>query len=148
MEAIEEKFGSEVDYAQLVKLFGDFCQHDSEGKYSPGSLRRSGRRHHGRAPKGLQQILLRAAAFSSGPELYASDREALNYIKEHEKRGGESHQLALHPELAAITYFCMLLPLLQKRIWTFSARHSRIDREIERAFYSFRGYRRRGVELN
>jgi len=35
----------------------------------------------------------------------------------------------------------MLLPLLQKRIWTFnSARHSRIDREIGRAFYSFRGY--------
>jgi hypothetical protein len=38
MEAIEEKFGSEVDYAQLVKLFGDFCQHDSEGKYSPGAI--------------------------------------------------------------------------------------------------------------
>jgi hypothetical protein len=36
---------------------------------------------YGRDPKGLRQILLRAAAFSSGPELYASGRKALTYKK-------------------------------------------------------------------
>jgi IS1 family transposase len=38
VEAIEQKFGSEVNYAQLIKLFGDYGQHDSEGKYSPGAI--------------------------------------------------------------------------------------------------------------
>jgi IS1 family transposase len=38
VEAIEEHFGSEIDYAQLVKLFGDYGQHDSETKYSPSPI--------------------------------------------------------------------------------------------------------------
>jgi len=38
VEAIEEHFGSEVDFAQLVKLFGDYGQHDSETKYSPSPI--------------------------------------------------------------------------------------------------------------
>jgi IS1 family transposase len=33
-KAVEETFGLDVDFAQLVKLFGDFGQHD-EGRYSP-----------------------------------------------------------------------------------------------------------------
>ncbi len=38
VEAIEEHFGAEVDFAQLVKLFGDYGQHDSETKYSPSPI--------------------------------------------------------------------------------------------------------------
>jgi transposase-like protein/IS1 family transposase len=37
-KAIPECFGLDVDFAQLVKLFGDFGQHDSEGKYSPSRI--------------------------------------------------------------------------------------------------------------
>lgn len=33
--AIEDAFGSEVDFAQLVKLYGDYGQHDSAARYSP-----------------------------------------------------------------------------------------------------------------
>jgi IS1 family transposase len=33
-KAVPEVFGLDVDFAQLVKLFGDFGQHD-EGRYSP-----------------------------------------------------------------------------------------------------------------
>jgi hypothetical protein len=33
---VPEAFGLDADFAQLVKLFGDFGQHDSpEGRYSP-----------------------------------------------------------------------------------------------------------------
>ena len=35
---VEDAFGSEVDYAQLVKLFGDYGQHDANAKYSPGPI--------------------------------------------------------------------------------------------------------------
>jgi IS1 family transposase len=36
VNAIEESFGSEVDFAQLVKLYGDYGQHDAgPARYSP-----------------------------------------------------------------------------------------------------------------
>jgi IS1 family transposase len=35
VNAIEQAFGSEVDFAQLVKLYGNYGQHDSATKYSP-----------------------------------------------------------------------------------------------------------------
>lgn len=35
---VEEGFGSEIDYAQLVKLYGDYGQHDANAKYSPGPI--------------------------------------------------------------------------------------------------------------
>jgi IS1 family transposase len=36
---VEEAFGSEVDFAQLIKLYGEYGQHDSEGKYSPNPIK-------------------------------------------------------------------------------------------------------------
>jgi IS1 family transposase len=36
---VEDAFGSEVDFAQLIKLYGDYGQHDSEGKYSPNPIK-------------------------------------------------------------------------------------------------------------
>jgi len=33
--AVEDTFGGTVDFAQLIKLFGDIGQHDSESRYSP-----------------------------------------------------------------------------------------------------------------
>src|SRR5258708_11009811 len=35
---VPECFGLDVDFAQLVKLFGDFGQRGSEAKYSPGPI--------------------------------------------------------------------------------------------------------------
>jgi hypothetical protein len=35
---VEECFGSEVDFAQLLKLYGDYGQHDAEAKYSPSPI--------------------------------------------------------------------------------------------------------------
>jgi IS1 family transposase len=35
VNAIERSFGADVDFAQLVKLYGDYGQHDSATKYSP-----------------------------------------------------------------------------------------------------------------
>jgi hypothetical protein len=35
VNAVERSFGADVDFAQLVKLYGDYGQHDSEAKYSP-----------------------------------------------------------------------------------------------------------------
>jgi IS1 family transposase len=32
---VEEAFGSEVDFAQLIKLYGQYGQHDTDAKYSP-----------------------------------------------------------------------------------------------------------------
>lgn len=37
-KAIPECFGTDADFAQLVKLFGDYGQHESEGKYSPSPI--------------------------------------------------------------------------------------------------------------
>src|SRR6266852_9230962 len=34
-EGVPLAFGLDVDFAQLVKLFGDYGQHDSAGRYSP-----------------------------------------------------------------------------------------------------------------
>lgn len=31
-------FGGTVDFAQLVKLYGDYGQHDAAAKYSPGKI--------------------------------------------------------------------------------------------------------------
>jgi IS1 family transposase len=36
---VEDAFGSEVDFAQLIKLFGDYGQRDSEAKYSPNPIK-------------------------------------------------------------------------------------------------------------
>lgn len=38
VNAIENSFGSDVDFAQLVKLYGDYGQHDSATKYSPSQI--------------------------------------------------------------------------------------------------------------
>jgi IS1 family transposase len=38
INAIENSFGSDVDFAQLVKLYGDYGQHDAAGKYSPSPI--------------------------------------------------------------------------------------------------------------
>ena len=32
---VEDTFGGSVDFAQLIKLFGDIGQHDTEARYSP-----------------------------------------------------------------------------------------------------------------
>ncbi len=36
---VEDAFGSEVDFAQLIKLYGDYGQHDSATKYSPNPIK-------------------------------------------------------------------------------------------------------------
>lgn len=38
VNAIERSFGADVDFAQLVKLYGDYGQHDSATKYSPSPI--------------------------------------------------------------------------------------------------------------
>lgn len=38
VNAIEDCFGAEVNFAQLIKLYGDYGQHDSAGKYSPSPI--------------------------------------------------------------------------------------------------------------
>lgn len=38
INAIERSFGADVDFAQLVKLYGDYGQHDAEAKYSPSPI--------------------------------------------------------------------------------------------------------------
>lgn len=38
VEAVERSFGADVDFAQLVKLYGDYGQHDSATKYSPSPI--------------------------------------------------------------------------------------------------------------
>jgi IS1 family transposase/transposase-like protein len=35
---VEDVFGGSCDFAQLVKLYGDYGQHDSQAKYSPGKI--------------------------------------------------------------------------------------------------------------
>ncbi|MFI5089211.1 MAG: IS1 family transposase [Terriglobales bacterium] len=35
---VEDAFGEDVDFAQLIKLYGDFGQHDADGKYSPSPI--------------------------------------------------------------------------------------------------------------
>jgi transposase-like protein/IS1 family transposase len=37
--AVPECFGLDVDFAQLVKLFGDYGQHSPEGRYSPSPIK-------------------------------------------------------------------------------------------------------------
>ena len=38
VNAIEHSFGADVDFAQLVKLYGDYGQHGAEAKYSPSPI--------------------------------------------------------------------------------------------------------------
>src|SRR5256714_7330123 len=38
VNAIEKAFGADVDYSQLIKLYGDYGQHDHAGKYSPSTI--------------------------------------------------------------------------------------------------------------
>jgi IS1 family transposase/transposase-like protein len=38
VNAIEKAFGCDVDFAQLIKLYGDYGQHDSATKYSPSPI--------------------------------------------------------------------------------------------------------------
>ena len=35
---VEDVFGGTVDFAQLIKLFGDYGQHDAQARYSPGPI--------------------------------------------------------------------------------------------------------------
>jgi len=37
-EGVPEAFGLDVDFAQLVKLFGDYGQHDADARYSPSPI--------------------------------------------------------------------------------------------------------------
>jgi hypothetical protein len=32
---VEDAFGAEVDFAQLIKLYGQYGQHEADAKYSP-----------------------------------------------------------------------------------------------------------------
>lgn len=34
-KGVEDVFAGQADYAQLIKLYGDYGQHDAEGRYSP-----------------------------------------------------------------------------------------------------------------
>ncbi|MGC2695359.1 MAG: IS1 family transposase [Candidatus Angelobacter sp.] len=38
VHAIEREFGADVDFAQLVKLYGDYGQHDHAAKYPPSPV--------------------------------------------------------------------------------------------------------------
>jgi len=38
INAVEKNFGSDIDYAMLIKLYGDYGQHDAAGKYSPSKI--------------------------------------------------------------------------------------------------------------
>jgi IS1 family transposase len=38
VDAVEQSFGADIDFAQLVKLYGDYGQHDSATKYSPSPI--------------------------------------------------------------------------------------------------------------
>jgi IS1 family transposase/transposase-like protein len=38
VDAVEEHFGADIDFGQIVKLYGDYGQHDAAGRYSPGSI--------------------------------------------------------------------------------------------------------------
>jgi IS1 family transposase len=35
---VEDTFGAEIDFAQLVKLYGQYGQHDADAKYSPSPI--------------------------------------------------------------------------------------------------------------
>jgi len=35
---VEDAFGTEVDFAQLIKLYGQYGQHDADAKYSPSPI--------------------------------------------------------------------------------------------------------------
>jgi IS1 family transposase len=37
-QAVPDSFGLDVDFAQLVKLYGDYGQHDYAARYSPGPI--------------------------------------------------------------------------------------------------------------
>ena len=35
---VEDVFAGQADFAQMIKLYGDYGQHDTEGRYSPGQI--------------------------------------------------------------------------------------------------------------
>jgi transposase-like protein/IS1 family transposase len=35
---VEDVFAGQADFAQVIKLYGDYGQHDTEGRYSPGQI--------------------------------------------------------------------------------------------------------------
>jgi transposase-like protein/IS1 family transposase len=35
IDAVEKHFGADVDFGQVIKLYGDYGQHDAAGRYSP-----------------------------------------------------------------------------------------------------------------
>jgi IS1 family transposase len=37
-QAVADQFGTDVDFAQLVKLYGDYGQHDANARYSPSPI--------------------------------------------------------------------------------------------------------------
>jgi IS1 family transposase/transposase-like protein len=38
VDAVEEHFGADIHFGQIVKLYGDYGQHDAAGRYSPGPI--------------------------------------------------------------------------------------------------------------
>jgi len=38
VDAVEDYFGADIDFGQIVKLYGDYGQHDAAGRYSPGPI--------------------------------------------------------------------------------------------------------------
>jgi IS1 family transposase len=38
IDAVENHFGADIDFGQIVKLYGDYGQHDAAGRYSPGPI--------------------------------------------------------------------------------------------------------------
>jgi IS1 family transposase len=38
VDAVEKHFGADIDFGQVVKLYGDYGQHDAEGRYSPAPI--------------------------------------------------------------------------------------------------------------
>jgi IS1 family transposase len=38
VDAVENHFGADIDFGQIVKLYGDYGQHDAAGRYSPGPI--------------------------------------------------------------------------------------------------------------
>ena len=107
LEAVEGAFGSDVDYAQLIKLYGEPTgQKGHERKYSPSECTR-----HPQAPRrgqprseGGQHVLRRAAephdADADAP-LHAAHQCVLQEVREPHAHGRALHrlvQLQPHPQ--------------------------------------------------
>ena len=101
LEAVEGAFGGDVDYAQLIKLYGDAPQ--TAARYSPRSLHRSPETCH-RRPAGAKGCLdqpCRAAqsdhADADAP-VHPADECVLQEVREPHAHGRALHRLVqLHP---------------------------------------------------